>query len=272
MVQMGQRSLTMTGQEQGGVWTESFKIHSYDVDFTKTATLEALCRHFQEAAWNHAEQLGAGYQRLQQENRFWVLARLLVEVTRQPSWGESMTLQTWPRAVKSVFAKRDFEVLDTSGTRVVAGTSGWLVLDTKTRKPQRVDKLIAGIKTPGDKQALAREPQKLDCVGSGDNPRLMTVRYSDIDVNGHVNNARYIGWLMDSYPLNFHRSNRLNLVEINFLGEAVAGETISVFSKEAATQGEYSHIIKRAEPGGEICCARIVWEPKAPKDLAFRRD
>jgi hypothetical protein len=52
---MDQCALGMTDCEQTGVWTESFKVHSYDVDFNKTATLESLCRHFQEAAWNHAE-------------------------------------------------------------------------------------------------------------------------------------------------------------------------------------------------------------------------
>ena len=259
----------MADCDSTGVWCEAFRVHSYDVDFNKTATLESLCRHFQEAAWDHAEQLGAGYQRLQQESRIWVLARLLVEITRHPSWGETVKVQTWPRAAKSVFAMRDFEMLDVSGARMVAGTSGWLVLDTKTRKPQRVDKLIAGIKTPVDKRALEREPQKLECGEPGASSRQVTVQYSDIDVNGHANNARYIGWLMDSYPLGFHRSNAVISLEVNFLGEAVAGEVISVFSKEAA-QGQYWHIIKRAAPGGEICRARIIWQPIEPHGPSFQ--
>jgi len=247
---MDQCALRMTDHEQTGVWTESFKVHSYDVDFKKTATLESLCQHFQEAAWNHAEQLGAGYQRLLEENRFWVLSRLLVEVARHPRWGETITLRTWPRAAKSVFAMRDFEMLDSSGARIVAGTSGWLVLDTKTRKPQRVDKLIAGIKTPADKRALEREPQKLDCGEPGADSRQVTVQYSDIDVNSHANNSCYVGWLMDSYPLDFHRSNAVGSLEVNFLGEAVAGETLSVFSNKAAP-GEFWHVIKSGSPVGE---------------------
>jgi len=254
--------------EQTGVWTESFKVHSYDVDLNKMATLESLSRHFQEAAWNHAEQLGAGYQRLQQENRFWVLVRLLVEIMRYPGWGETVTLKTWPRAAKSVFAMRDFEMFDSNCVRMVAGTSGWLVLDTKTRKPLRVDKLIAGIKTLVDKCALEREPQKLECGEPGDGSRQVTVQYSDIDVNGHVNNARYIGWLMDSYPLDFHRRHILKSLEVNFLGEAVAGETISVLSKEAAP-GEFWHSIVTAAIGGEVCRAKTIWCKNKPHDPTF---
>ena len=251
----------MTDSDPTGVWSEAFKVHSYEVDFKKMATLESLCRHFQEAAWNHAEQLGAGYERLQNENRFWVLARLLVEIARHPRWGETVTLQTWPRAAKSVFAMRDFEMLDARGARVVAGTSGWLVLDAKTRKPQRVAKLVSGIKAPADKRALEREPQKLERGEPGAATMHVTVQYSDIDVNGHANNARYIGWLLDFYPLDFHRSNAVTSLEVNYLGEAVGGDSLSVFSKEAAP-GEYWHSIVMAATGSEVCRARIFWEAK----------
>jgi acyl-ACP thioesterase len=254
----------MADSDHSGVWTETFKVHSYDVDFKQAATVESLCRHFQEVAWNHAEHLGAGYQRLQQENRFWVLSRLLLEITRPPGWGETVTLQTWPRVAKSVFAMRDFEMFDSSGARMVAGTSGWLVLDTKTRRPHRVDKLIAGIKTPADKRALDREPQKLDWSEVGASSRQVTVQYSDIDVNGHVNNARYIGWLLDSYPLDFHRRHEVTSLEVNFLGELVGVESISVLSK-AAAPGEFRHSIALAVTGGEACRATICWRGNEPR-------
>src|SRR6266404_2033681 len=94
------------------LWSENFKIHSYEVDFKKQATLESLCRHFQEAAWSHAEELGVGYQRLQAANRIWVLSRLLVKVERPPRWGETVLIHTWPRAARSAFAMRDFEMFD----------------------------------------------------------------------------------------------------------------------------------------------------------------
>ena len=248
----------MADCDSTGVWCEAFKVHSYDVDFNKTATLESLCRHFQEAAWDHAQQLGAGYQRLQQQNRFWVLARLLVEITRHPSWGETVKVQTWPRAAKSVFAMRDFEMLDVSGARMVAGTSGWLVLDTKTRKPQRVDKLISEIQPSfPDRRALEQEPQKLTRCESNSASFDVAVRYSDIDVNGHVNNSRYIGWLMDAHAMALHRSHTVKSIEVNFLGETVAGDRLSMVSNEPAPC-EYWHSMVKAD-GTEVCRGRVQW-------------
>src|SRR4051812_24122807 len=102
------------------IWREEFTVHSYEVDFKKGATLEGLCRHFQEAAWNDAEALGVGYQRLQEQNRIWVLSRLILKVKRRPQWGENLTMETWPQAAKSVFAMRDFEIFDSVGALLVA--------------------------------------------------------------------------------------------------------------------------------------------------------
>jgi len=240
------------------VWRGDFRVHSYEVDFRKSATLECLCRYFQEAAWNHAEELGVGYQRLQAENRIWVLSRLLVKVTRYPCWAETVRVHTWPRAAKSVFAMRDFEMFDSSGARTVAGASAWLLVDTTTKKPQRVDKLISEIqKSFPDRRALEREPQKLTGCQTHAAAADVTVRYSDIDVNGHVNNSRYIGWLMDAHSMDLHRSQTIKSLEVNFLGETVAGDRLSIRSKEA-TPGEYWHSMVKAD-GAEVCRGRVEW-------------
>lgn len=240
------------------VWREQFKVHSFEVDLNQRGTLESLCRHFQEAAWNHAEHLGVGYERLSQENRVWVLARLLVKIERHPHWAETITVQTWPRQSQSIFALRDFQMFDSAGACLISGTSSWLVLDATSRRPQRVDKLISAIKGLSNKRALDQEPQKLDAVASQMPTTQLTVRYSDIDVNGHVNNARYVGWLMDSYTVDFHRTHAVRGLEMNYLGETLGEESVSVFSQEGAP-GEYWHSIKKTKSGIEACRAKLLW-------------
>jgi acyl-ACP thioesterase len=240
------------------IWSEQFRIHSYEVALDRLATLESLCRHFQEAAWNHAEHLGVGYERLRQGNRVWVLARLRLKVERRARWGEVVTLQTWPRQAKSAFALRDFEIFDCTGVRVVAGASAWLVLDMITRKPQRVDKLVSEIGPFPEKRALEQESEKLGPIESRDRFVELVARYSDVDVNGHVNNARYVSWIMDSYSMDFHQTHSVRSFEIDYLGETISGESISVLSQEKAP-GECHHSIKKTEKGNEVCRARLFW-------------
>ena len=248
------------------LWSESFKIHSYEVDVKGRATLEALCRYFQEAGWNHAEALGAGFTHLQEANKFWVLSRLMMKIDRLPLWGHSIKIETWPRATKSVFAMRDFEMFDSTGSRILAGSSAWLMLNSETRKPQRVDKLLAAIPALPDRRALPEEPERLLTAATNEKAAGWPVRWSDLDVNGHVNYARYLGWIVDAQTLEFHQAHAPAQVEINYLDETNLGEVISVSSNEIAP-GQHVHSVW-TETGKEVCRARIVWRPDRSESVA----
>jgi medium-chain acyl-[acyl-carrier-protein] hydrolase len=246
---------------ESGVWRKRLRIHSYDVDFRKRATAEALCRSFLEAAWNHAEQLGIGYNELSKQDQLWVLARLLVQVDRYPEWGDQVTLATWPRGTRGVFAQRDFEFLDAEGRCLGAGASSWIVLDATTHRPQRIDKLLLRIPTRSARMALDREPGKLQHFETNAVTLTTTARYSDVDVNRHVNSARYIGWLLDSYSPDFHRVHSLRSWEVNYVGETLWAETVLVCSQEQGPL-EFSHSIVRPDRS-ELCRADLKWRVEA---------
>jgi len=240
------------------IWTEPLKIRSYDVDFTRRATCASLCRHFLEAAWNHAEALGVGFQHLGKQGKFWVLSRLRIEVRRSPEWGSVVSLRTWPRATKALFAMRDFEVTDEGETTLAAGTSAWLVLDATSKRPQRLNVLLAGLAGLDGKAVLGRDPEKLAVDQEGEEAFSLKVRYADIDVNRHVNSSRYIDWMLDAYPLEFHRRQLLRVLEINFLSETLEDELLSVRTRRIGA-GAYGHSLRKAD-GSEICRARLEWE------------
>ncbi len=252
------------GSAAAPVWTEQLRICSYDVDLTRRATSMCLCRYFLEAAWNHAEALGFGFSHLARQGKLWVLSRLALEVDRYPVWGSAVTLRTWPRGVKSVFALRDFEVADGAGTRLAAGSSAWLVLDAGSKRPQRPNRVLSGVADLEGKAALGRDPEKLADDENGEETLSAAVRYTDIDVNGHVNSGRYVGWILESYPLGFHREHCVRVLEVNYLGETLEGEVLSVRGRQAGP-GVYRHSLARSS-GDEVCRARLEWK-EAPTAL-----
>ncbi|MGH7967311.1 MAG: acyl-[acyl-carrier-protein] thioesterase, partial [Limisphaerales bacterium] len=142
------------------VWKENLQIRSYDLDFRKRATIEALCRYFLEAAWNHAEALGFGYSHLAAQQRFWVLARLVIRISARPQWGDEVLVRTWPRPARSILALREFEMLDADGGQLLGGSSAWLVLDSASRRPQRLDGLLRDNNTFSERMAIQRDPTK----------------------------------------------------------------------------------------------------------------
>jgi acyl-ACP thioesterase len=244
------------------IWAETFKVHSYEVDFTQRATLTTLCHYFQEAAWNHAELLGVGYNQLQTERRLWVLSRLLIELKDYPRWGDHVTVRTWPRRARSVFAMRDFRILDASASVLAAGTSAWLVLDSTTRKPLRADKILAHFTDLSEDQALERDPEKLPVVNQQGTPdTTFTASYSDMDVNRHANYAWYIGCALNSHPVTFHGNFEPASLEVNYLGETAGGETIALRT-DAGTDHQYMHSIVKINSAEEVCRLRVRWRKK----------
>ena len=239
------------------LWKEKVRIRSYDVDFRRQASIEALCRYFLEAAWNHAEALGFGYSHLAAQQRFWVLARLVIQVNARPEWGDEILLCTWPRPARSILALRDFEMLDADGSQLLGGSSAWLVLDSGSRRPQRLDGLLCDTDAFSDRMAIGRDPTKLSTAP--DLPETMAVasKYSDIDVNGHVNSARYIGWVLDSFPMEFHNQHELRLFEVNYVGETTGNARLSVRSGKASS-ADWHHAIVKVN-GEEACRARSEW-------------
>jgi medium-chain acyl-[acyl-carrier-protein] hydrolase len=241
------------------VWHEDVRAHSYDVDFRKRATAQAICRTFLEAAWNHAEQLGFGYSALTRQGRFWVLARMLVEIHSSPAWGDQLQLCTWPCGISGLFALRDFEFSDRQGQNLIAGTSSWLILDAVSHRPQRLDRMDTTFPTAERRPAIGREAGKIPVVPSPGSALSAAVQYSHIDVNLHVNSAQYVGWLVDSYPQNFHNGHVLRSIELNYTGETRWSDTISVLTSQLEPL-RFAHSIVRAD-GSEVCRAVLAWTP-----------
>lgn len=241
------------------VWTEPLRIRSHDVDCTRRATCASLCRYFLEAAWNHAEALGVGFEHLAQQGKFWVLSRLRMKVHRCPVWGSATTLRTWPRTSRPLFAMRDFEMTDAAGTTIVAGSSAWLVVDAVSKRPQRLSTFLAGLegRVLGG-AALERDPEKLEDCMEWDHAFSVEVRYADLDVNHHVNSGRYIDWMLNAYPVDFHREHSLRALEINFLGELIDGDLLSVRTRQSGAT-VYCHSLTKSG-GAEACRARLEWE------------
>jgi medium-chain acyl-[acyl-carrier-protein] hydrolase len=252
----------MTDETKGdhdGFWEEQVEIHSYDVDSARKLTLESLLKYFQEAAWNHAEHLGRGYAHLRSQNQVWVLSRMMVVVDSFPEWGQSVVVRTWPCGSMSLLALRDFELLNREGRRLLGATSGWLVLDLQSRRPQRIEPILGSMRAFPEYRAVGMEAARLAPVAESSTPTFLDVRYSDLDLNDHVNNTIYARWILDSYPVEFHRAHRLRSLTLNFLAE-VGGDDTVVLSSQELGELRMAHAVRRQIDGAEACRAELVWD------------
>ena len=223
---------------KASVHEEFFSVRSFEVDPVHRLKINILCSLFQEVASNHAQQLGVGYETLQQKNIFWVLSRLLVKVHRLPVWHENIKISTWPKGTHRLFALRDFELYNEAGEVLCQATSCWLMVDASTRKPVRPDQFLQYLSIP-DQHTLTAVPDKIEVPAEAKESRIVQVHYTDLDHNQHVNNVQYINWLLDGFSPAFFEKHTLRSLQINFLSEARYGEEVRIFQTQLLGRREF---------------------------------
>jgi acyl-ACP thioesterase len=188
----------------------------------------------QESARSHADLLGWGVESLRQQNRFWVLTRMTIVLDESPAPGSQITVETWPKGAERFFAYRDFLVKNEQGEVFVKATSSWALLGLPERRPTTLEGLEDVMKEREGFHALKDPAPKLSAVSSLSTEFNHRVAYSELDLNGHVNNTRYLTWMLDTLPIAYHRMYRPKLVQMNFLGEVFAEKVVRIRREETA--------------------------------------
>ena len=242
------------------VFSTGYRVHSYETDTHGELSITGLFNYLQDIAARHAATLHFGKEDLERENRFWVLSRIYCRMERMPRWNEELTVRTWPRGIDKLFALRDFEIFGEGGERCGVATSSWLMLSRDTRRPTRPDHLLELVRWKEKPEpAAGRDAARLrDTEGSLYLSPGYRVRYSDLDVNMHANNVKYLQWTLDAYPLEHWLKRRMASVEVNYLAESLPGDEIHIAIRELDDL-TYDHSVRRNSDQRELCRIRVVW-------------
>lgn len=175
-----------------------FTVRHHEAGVDGTLRLAPLFDMFQDAAAEHAQILGCGMDYLQEQGKAWVLSRIAVEITRMPTIGETVTVETYPTGVERLFALRQFTVMDEQGDVIARATSCWLLLDAAALRPLRIFETL-GRELPmnEDKPRHFPVPARIAALPENVTELNYTVRHSQIDVNRHLNNAFFASFVQD---------------------------------------------------------------------------
>lgn len=214
------------------VTRSSYKITSADTDMFGRVKLSFMLNLMIQGAIHSADSLGFGYDHLQEQQLFWVLNRITMEIHRPLTWKETVEVETWPKDVHKILYLRDFIARDEKGDIIAKATSTWLAIDFKTKKPGRVEGIMRERLTKmRERHAIEQIPEKLIPITEGEESEH-NVTYFDIDLNKHLTSTRYVDWMMDSIPTDFHKDNYAKELSVNFLKETLPEERIKVFKSQ----------------------------------------
>ncbi|HAG15107.1 MAG TPA: hypothetical protein DCG69_01085 [Bacteroidales bacterium] len=237
--------------------TQNF-VSWHDVDFKGHLSLPAMFNFTQETAWKHAEEIGLGFEKLGKQNLAWVLFGIRIKVMNQwPTWQDRFTIETQPKGISGMFANRDYRMLNAQNELIAIGSSNWVIIEIDSRRPQRLDHHFSHLRfVDGSVNLIERLKLKEEF------PHLLSahkVKSSDIDLYGHVNNAKYISWLSDLYTPDQLANHPLDEILINFVQETRFGEEIEIYSDRLENSGKVKYKMQRKSDYRTILLAEIDW-------------
>jgi acyl-ACP thioesterase len=179
----------------------------------------------------------------------WVIIRHRVQISRVPVKGERIRVETWPMPTTRVAYPRSVVAYDMEGRELFRSITLWVLMDRDTRAMVLPGK--SGIMVPGILRGneLPSPNSLAPVVCSASVSRR--VCFTDLDVNNHMNNTRYLEWAMDLLPSGFHGSHVLQDATMCYLGEAREGDVLHIFW-ELTEQGLLRMDIQRREEDREI--------------------
>ncbi|RHJ93526.1 acyl-[acyl-carrier-protein] thioesterase [Parabacteroides bouchesdurhonensis] len=233
-----------------------FDTESYQMDFRGRVTIPMIGNYLIHAASIHAANRGFGYSDMTEKHTAWVLSRLAIEITDYPKSSESITVYTWVDEVGRLFTSRCFELANGEGKTFGFARSIWAAIDMETRRPTLLD--VEGLSAYiSDRPCPIEKPGKIVPVEAKTEAVPYKVKYSDLDINGHLNSIKYMEHLLDLFDIGMFREKEISRFEIAYQAEGKYGMMLGLHLAEAAP-GKYDMAICHDEKA--ICRAAVTWK------------
>ena len=187
------------------------------------------------------------------------IVRLAVELDEMPYQYENFSVQTWVENVYRLFTDRNFAIIDKDGKKIGYARSVWAMINLNTRKPADLLTLHGGsiVDYVCDEPCPIEKPSRIK-VTSDQPIATLTAKYSDIDINGHVNSIRYIEHILDLFPIELYKTKRIRRFEMAYVAESYFGDELSFFCDEVNANEFHVEVKKN---GNEVVCrSKVIFE------------
>ena len=214
------------------VFKKNYQIELCDVDLIKNLKLSSLFNYMQEISSLHVENLGTGIEAIEKRcGVAWILMRAKAEIARYPSLNEDIIIETWQQKPKHFEFERDFIVRDANGNVIIRVVSIWIIIDIKTRELKRSESIA--VQYPPFFEERAMTDFNLRKIKPFEHTKIAykkKIGYSDTDFNGHINNAKYIDFATDCFPVEQHMQYFIKSIQINYIREAIPGDNLVFYT------------------------------------------
>lgn len=238
---------------------------NYECDQYGKLHLGSLMHWIQDIADTHAEVLGFGYTACCAQKLGWVQISIHAEILQMPELGKEVTVETFTFPTTKIIAGRNCLITDSEGTVLVRATTQWVLISMEKRTPVTLKTLItADYWTQCPNEAYFPEsPKKLRLAEALTPIRTFLADRHYIDTNGHVNNASYPTWVLDSFDDTWMNTYRVNYLKAYYLKESHVHDELLISSTTLEDMEHLETHHSLSKDGQDRIHIILQWQEKA---------
>ncbi|AIQ21961.1 acyl-ACP thioesterase domain-containing protein [Paenibacillus sp. FSL H7-0737] len=222
------------------VWIEDFSVHASDTDYRSQGKLSFILDIMQCAADFAVGNLGISVEEILNAGMGWMMITLDLDFKRIPRPNDVLSVHTWSKGTKGALWQRDYRIFDADHIEIATARSIWALVDIEKRKILRPNALPVQVKhyngdSVGDMPVKVTIPTDIIM----EEAYRYQVRYSGLDSNGHLNNARYGDLCCDALNLAEWDNAEFTRFRITYLQEAKFGDELTILRSAVTDDGIY---------------------------------
>jgi acyl-ACP thioesterase len=240
---------------------KEFELRFFEMNRLGEASPIALLTLLQEAAAEHCHYAGHNLLSLMSENLGWVLLSGVMQMQRYPLYKEKIIIRTWISKYHAIRGLRENIIYDENYNIIGRARGLWLFYDIKKRRPKRIHpdflKRWSSCKTVALEHDISN---KIEALDSFEYRKEFKVNMYDTDTNKHVNNLRYLQWLIESIPDEVLNNYYLYFIDGRFISEAQYGDVILSSTKKDSSENSFVHTIKIKGTNKVCATGKTIWK------------
>ncbi|MCT4615192.1 MAG: thioesterase [Marinifilaceae bacterium] len=247
---------------------KEFELRYFEMNKFGFASPTTVLTLLEETAADHCISINHSLYQLGEQNIGWVLISGYMQMYRYPKYKEKITIRTWLSKYTTIKGFRENIIYDEQNNIIGRAKGLWIFFDIERRRPTEIFSDIKDKWSHNKEESIDHNiSQRIDAVLNSDLEIKFKVNRYDTDMIKHVNNIRYLQWVIESTPEEIVDNYYLYSIDGRFISEAHLGQTIISLTKNIeieTSDKSYIHSIKIEGTDKDCATAKTVWKKTQP--------
>lgn len=209
------------------LWEKEYYLRASDFDKFNHIKPSAILDLFQDAAGQHANELGVGFDEMLKRSYLWVLTKIRFQILENPIPYQKVIVKTWPLRPNRLSYRREYCIENEHGQRLIVGSSEWVVIHSEKRRFLSVPDLYPFTDGFYEEVMFEGKMGKVSDFAGEETYRRVDAGFTELDGNNHVNNTKYANYVLDA--VNPGEENQLETFQIDYRKEVLQGTQLRVY-------------------------------------------